>query len=34
VQAAKQWLQGALMHADSLEVGHGQGPGHHFYQWW
>ncbi|WP_168403932.1 bifunctional hydroxymethylpyrimidine kinase/phosphomethylpyrimidine kinase [Erwinia amylovora] len=34
VQAAKQWLQGALVHADSLEVGHGQGPVHHFYQWW
>ena len=34
VQAAKQWLQGALEQADSLEVGHGHGPVHHFYQWW
>lgn len=34
VQAAKGWLQGALAQADSLEVGHGQGPVHHFYQWW
>lgn len=34
VQAAKQWLQGALAQADTLEVGHGQGPVHHFYQWW
>jgi len=34
VQAAKQWLQGALEQADSLEVGHGHGPVHHFHQWW
>ncbi|CAO96350.1 bifunctional hydroxymethylpyrimidine kinase/phosphomethylpyrimidine kinase [Erwinia tasmaniensis] len=34
VQAAKQWLQGALAQADTLEVGHGQGPVHHFHQWW
>ncbi|BCQ35738.1 hydroxymethylpyrimidine/phosphomethylpyrimidine kinase [Erwinia rhapontici] len=34
VQAAKHWLQGALEQADSLEVGHGQGPVHHFHQWW
>ena len=32
VQAAKQWLQGALEQADSLEVGHGHGPVHHFHQ--
>ncbi|WP_455814346.1 bifunctional hydroxymethylpyrimidine kinase/phosphomethylpyrimidine kinase [Pseudomonas graminis] len=34
VQAAKHWLQGALEQADSLEVGHGHGPVHHFHQWW
>ena len=34
VPAAKAWLQGALQAADSLEVGHGIGPVHHFYQWW
>lgn len=34
VQAAKQWLQGALEQADSLEVGSGHGPVHHFYRWW
>lgn len=34
VAAAKQWLQGALEQADSLEVGHGIGPVHHFYRWW
>jgi len=34
VQAAKIWLQGALEQADSLEVGHGIGPVHHFHQWW
>ncbi|MCX8965883.1 bifunctional hydroxymethylpyrimidine kinase/phosphomethylpyrimidine kinase [Erwinia psidii] len=34
VQRAKQWLQGALEQADSLEVGNGHGPVHHFYRWW
>lgn len=34
VQAAKTWLQGALEQADSLEVGQGIGPVHHFHQWW
>lgn len=34
VQAAKQWLQGALAQADTLDVGKGIGPVHHFYQWW
>ncbi|EBX6937547.1 bifunctional hydroxymethylpyrimidine kinase/phosphomethylpyrimidine kinase, partial [Salmonella enterica subsp. enterica serovar Bareilly] len=33
-EAAKQYLHGALAAADSLEVGHGHGPVHHFYQWW
>ncbi|RWR01158.1 hydroxymethylpyrimidine kinase [[Pantoea] beijingensis] len=34
VQEAKSWLQGALQHADTLEVGSGIGPVHHFYRWW
>lgn len=32
--AARRWLQGALEQADSLEVGQGTGPLHHFYRWW
>ncbi|WFQ80163.1 bifunctional hydroxymethylpyrimidine kinase/phosphomethylpyrimidine kinase [Xenorhabdus sp. SF857] len=31
---AKTYLQKALMQADSLQVGHGIGPVHHFHQWW
>lgn len=31
---AKAWLSGALAEADSLEVGQGIGPVHHFYEWW
>ena len=34
VQEAKSWLSAALAQADSLEVGHGIGPVHHFHQWW
>lgn len=34
VEAAKAYLQGALTAADSLEVGGGIGPVHHFYRWW
>lgn len=34
VRAAKAYLQQALMQADSLEVGQGIGPVHHFHQWW
>ncbi|MGY2799058.1 hydroxymethylpyrimidine/phosphomethylpyrimidine kinase [Ewingella americana] len=34
VRAAKAYLQQALIQADSLEVGHGIGPVHHFHQWW
>ncbi|QBJ34141.1 bifunctional hydroxymethylpyrimidine kinase/phosphomethylpyrimidine kinase [Hafnia alvei] len=34
VFAAKSYLQKALEAADSLEVGHGIGPVHHFHQWW
>lgn len=28
------WLSAALAQADSLEVGHGIGPVHHFHVWW
>ncbi|WP_228005674.1 bifunctional hydroxymethylpyrimidine kinase/phosphomethylpyrimidine kinase [Xenorhabdus sp. BG5] len=31
---AKTYLQNALTQADSLQVGHGIGPVHHFHQWW
>ncbi|NYI42223.1 bifunctional hydroxymethylpyrimidine kinase/phosphomethylpyrimidine kinase [Demequina lutea] len=31
---AKAWLTGALAHADALDVGHGHGPVHHFYELW
>jgi len=34
VREAKLWLQGALQQADTLEVGEGIGPVHHFYRWW
>ncbi|MDR0806534.1 MAG: bifunctional hydroxymethylpyrimidine kinase/phosphomethylpyrimidine kinase [Enterobacteriaceae bacterium] len=34
VQEAKNYLQQALMMADTLEVGHGIGPVHHFHRWW
>ncbi|MEO3739765.1 hydroxymethylpyrimidine kinase /phosphomethylpyrimidine kinase [Kosakonia oryzendophytica] len=34
VADAKNWLTAALAQADSLEVGHGIGPVHHFHQWW
>ncbi|WBU50913.1 bifunctional hydroxymethylpyrimidine kinase/phosphomethylpyrimidine kinase [Kosakonia pseudosacchari] len=34
VVEAKQWLTAALVQADTLEVGHGIGPVHHFHQWW
>lgn len=34
VEKAKTWLSGALSHADELEIGHGIGPVHHFYQLW
>ncbi|SFU04825.1 hydroxymethylpyrimidine kinase /phosphomethylpyrimidine kinase [Kosakonia arachidis] len=34
VAEAKQWLTAALAQADSLEVGSGIGPVHHFHQWW
>ncbi|OTA19705.1 phosphomethylpyrimidine kinase [Xenorhabdus beddingii] len=31
---AKMYLQNALAQADTLEVGRGNGPVHHFHQWW
>jgi len=31
---AKSWLSSALAAADSLEVGQGIGPVHHFHAWW
>jgi hydroxymethylpyrimidine/phosphomethylpyrimidine kinase len=34
IAAAKSWLSKALEQADSLEVGHGIGPVHHFHEWW
>jgi hydroxymethylpyrimidine/phosphomethylpyrimidine kinase len=33
VNEAKRWLS-ALAQADTLEVGQGIGPVHHFHQWW
>lgn len=34
VRAAKDYLTGALRHADRLDVGHGHGPVHHFHAIW
>jgi hydroxymethylpyrimidine/phosphomethylpyrimidine kinase len=34
VGVAKRYVTGALRAADSLHVGHGAGPVHHFYSWW
>lgn len=34
VMEAKAYLQQALQQADSLEVGQGIGPVHHFHAWW
>jgi len=31
---AKSWLTAALVAADSLEIGHGHGPVHHFHETW
>jgi hydroxymethylpyrimidine/phosphomethylpyrimidine kinase len=33
-RAAKDYLTGALLGADSLDVGHGHGPVHHFHALW
>lgn len=34
VDEAKRWLSAALAQADTLEVGQGAGPVHHFHAWW
>ena len=34
VVTAKSYLQGALKHADSLQIGQGHGPTHHFFELW
>ncbi len=34
VKRAKEYIDGAIAHADSLKIGQGIGPTHHFYQWW
>ncbi|MCT3019361.1 bifunctional hydroxymethylpyrimidine kinase/phosphomethylpyrimidine kinase [Propionibacterium freudenreichii] len=34
VRDAKDWLSGAIAHADALDIGAGGGPVHHFYRWW
>ncbi|MDO5369061.1 bifunctional hydroxymethylpyrimidine kinase/phosphomethylpyrimidine kinase [Paracoccus sp. (in: a-proteobacteria)] len=34
VERAHRWLQGAIAAADSLRVGSGHGPVHHFHEWW
>ncbi len=34
VKVARDWLQGAIRGADSLGVGHGHGPTHHFHALW
>ncbi len=34
VRKAKDYLTGALAAADELNIGHGQGPVHHFHALW
>ncbi|MFM2422918.1 MAG: bifunctional hydroxymethylpyrimidine kinase/phosphomethylpyrimidine kinase, partial [Pseudomonadota bacterium] len=34
VQNAKDYVYGAIEASDRLAVGRGNGPTHHFYQWW
>jgi hydroxymethylpyrimidine/phosphomethylpyrimidine kinase len=34
VEGAKSYLSSALAAADRLDVGHGNGPVHHFWAWW
>lgn len=34
VKQAKEYLHGAIRHADDLSIGKGIGPTHHFYRWW
>jgi hydroxymethylpyrimidine/phosphomethylpyrimidine kinase len=31
---AKLYVSGAIAAADSLQIGNGNGPTHHFYEWW
>ncbi len=34
VDRAKAWLSAAISHADTLQIGHGAGPVHHFHALW
>ncbi|MEP1206763.1 MAG: bifunctional hydroxymethylpyrimidine kinase/phosphomethylpyrimidine kinase [Rhizobiaceae bacterium] len=34
IRRAKAWLSQAITHADSLQIGSGAGPVHHFHQFW
>lgn len=34
VRAAKEYVNRAIAAADSLAIGHGHGPVHHFHAWW
>ena len=34
IRRAKAWLSQAIAHADSLQIGSGAGPVHHFHQFW
>lgn len=34
VRLAKDYIEGAIRHADRLNIGKGIGPTHHFYRWW
>lgn len=34
VEQAKHYLNGAIEHADTLHIGKGIGPTHHFHHWW
>jgi hydroxymethylpyrimidine/phosphomethylpyrimidine kinase len=34
VRAAKSYVTAAIKAADRLEIGAGNGPVHHFHQWW
>ena len=34
IRDAKDWLTGALAAADTLDIGSGHGPVHHFYDLW
>jgi hydroxymethylpyrimidine/phosphomethylpyrimidine kinase len=34
IAQAKNYLHGAISHANNLNIGKGIGPTHHFYRWW